>query len=283
MKDFQKQLLPILEDRFRGNSSEVKRHLKEASTPAAQTLITYIRQWGFQSRNIALGRLLETDRWNDDGELVLERNFKGKAYPMRIPLAMAWDWFVYGDQKTEFIPNYSFADSVKKIPANAKETWLEQIQKLFYDINHRSIEEFKIIVFGRTVKSYSLGNPYTYIWYNTQVKEFIAAQTAINEFVMGRKGWEYIQTENLQNPNHKTEMSKVLQDILAKADERVEPAQKQWNESERKMYIRQEATQARNDIKTLTSFFKKYGVTEPSALKMLANIINDVESQALNA
>ncbi len=281
---FQKQLLPILEKRFRDNESEVNRHLKEASTPAAQTLITVIRQWEFASRNIALARLLSCDQWTDKGTMVLERDCKGKPYPLKVPLAMAWDWYVYGDLHEQVVPDYGFAGRIKNIPANVTKDWAEQIKELFHDINRMSLATFKTIILGKCVKSYGVSNPHAFTWWDRQVSEFKDAQKAIDAFVVTRKGWEYLTTENLQNPKHAEEISKVLTDILARADELVEPSQKAIEKRDRELYIRQDATRARNDIKTLTSFFKKYGIDNKSAARALAQlsrVINDAESQTL--
>lgn len=275
-KTFQEQLLPILEERFRNSASEVKRHLKEASTPAAQTLIKYIRQWEFKSRNVALARLIECDRWNDKGELVLERNFKGKEYSCKMPLAMAWECYVYGDQRTQVVPMYSFANHVKKIPANITKDWAEEVKGLFNDINRMTVGAFKIIDLGKCVKSYGVGNPYTFSEWDRHVSDFKEAQVAIDIFVVPRKGWEYLTTSNLQNPEHGEAMSKILEDILAKADEMVEPSVKAIREQDRKMYIRQDATHARNNVKKLRAFFKKYGPADSCTLAGGANILDSI-------
>jgi hypothetical protein len=48
------------------------------------------------------------------------------------------------------------------------------------------------------------------------------------------------------------------------------------------MYARQDATRARNDIRTLTTFFKKYTKAVPAELASLGQLINDAESVFLN-
>lgn len=284
MKTFQQQLLPILTDRFRGHEGDIKRHLDEASTPAAQTLITYIRQWEFGSRNIALGRLIECERWNDKGELVLERDFKGKSYTTKnVPLAMAWERYVYGDQRQQYIPMYSFASSMKRIPKHIEESWAEEIKGLFYDVNHMSVTAFKIISLGKCVKALGVGNPHTFAQWSREVREFKDAQKAIDDFVVTREDWKHLTTESLQNPKHREEMSKVLEDILAKADSAVEPSMKAIREQDRRLYIRQDATHARNDVKSLGKFFKKYSQPEVNALTLIGGMVDDVEAQTLSA
>lgn len=281
-KTFEQQLLPILKERFRNDESDVKRHLKEASTPAAQTLIKYMRQWEYKSRNIALSRLIECRRWNDKGEFVLERDFKGKEYPTKVPLWMAWEWYVYGDQRQEVMPSFTF-DYVKQLPDNMTEDWQEEVKGLFRDINRRPLSEFKLIAIGKAVKSLGANNPYAVAQWERNVNDFKKAQEAINAYVKDRKGWDYLTTENLQNPKHSKEMSKVLGDILAKADEIKEPAYKAIREQDRKMHIRQDATGARNDIKTLKGFFQKYSEPVPNALILVEGIVGDVESRNVGA
>jgi len=282
-KTFREQMAIVIAERYRNDTQMAKRYLKEATTHAAETLITYIRQWPEQhkSRNQALGRLLERQRWNDQGELVLDTNHRGRAYPAKLPLAMAYEWYQFGDQNKQFYPMYSFADGVNSIPANAKKDWMEEIQGLFMDINRMSLGAFKAICLGKWVKSYGTSNPHTFSNWEREVSEFTKAQEAINRFVATRNGWEYISTENMQNPTHKAEMSKVIMDILAKADEAVEPAVKAIREQDRQMYIRQDATRARNNVKYLRDFFKKYAQPNPNALELVAGIINDVEAQTL--
>lgn len=278
-KSFEDQLLPILKARFRDNDDEVKRHLKEASTPAAQTLIQYIRQWEFGSRNIALERLIDCNRWNDKGELVLERDFKGKPYPPKVPLAMAWDWYVYGDQREQVIPGYSFAGNVKKIPDNITNDWQVEVKGLFIDINRMPLNTFKIVALGSCVRQFGAQNPYTFTYWDRQSSEFKAAQEAINAFVVTRKdeGWKHLTTTNLQDPKSGKEMSKIISDILARADELVEPSIKAISEANKKMYARQDATRARNDIKTLKGFFKKYGSEPTDALEIVRERIDGIE------
>lgn len=290
-KSFKDQLRPILEERFKNSpiEGEVDRQLELATTPSAETLITYIRQWKFQSGQIALGRLLECDRWNKKGELVLEKNFKGKPYPFQLPLAIAWDWYMYGYQGSLYIPNYSFPNCLKRIPDNMTDDWANEIKDLFGEITRTPIGDVKLIILGQCVKSYKATNPHCITWWNRQVEEFIAAQKAVDEFVKNRKGWEHLTVENSQNPKHKLEMSKVLTDILVKADELVEPAIARIKESDRKLYARQDATYARNNIKTLRGFFKKYGNEDATKLAGGADLldtlglaIDAVESNALN-
>ena len=132
------------------------------------------------------------------------------------------------------------------------------------------------------MKSLGSTNPHAIAQWEREVSEFKAVQEAINAFVVTRKGWEYLTTDNLQDFKHKVEMSKVLTDILANADAVVEPAFKAIKEQFRRDKIRQDATYARNSIKELKGFFQKYATPIPNALTLLSGIINDVESQTLN-
>lgn len=282
-KSFREQMIVVLNERYPDPSGEeMKRYLAESTTPTAETLITYIRQWPEQqsSRNQALGRLLECDRWNDRGELTLEANHKGKPYPARLPLAMAYEWYQFGDQRRQFFPAYNFPSALKRIPANATEDWVEEIKGLFNDINRASVSAIKIISLGRCVKMLGVGNPHAYAQWNRQISEWTDAQNAINEFVIAREGWKHLTTENLQNPKHKAAMSTILEDILAKADEIVEPSVNAILEQDRRLSIRQDATGARNKVKGLQGFFKSYG-HEITSLEFLSGMINDVEAHNL--
>lgn len=259
-----------------------KRKLKEATTPAAETLITYIRQWNFGSCNIALGRLLECDRWQKDGTLALERDFKGKPYPCKLPLSFAYERYMYGDQRRQYYPN-SLASRIKLIPANITPDWAEHLQGMFFDMQRVSLKEFKLIALGKWVKSYGGSNPHAIAGWDRYVSEWKETQAAIDAFVVGKgKGWGHLTTENLQKPAGKVEMSKVLCDILANADAVVEPAFKALQEQARRDRIRQDATMARNDIKGLKGFCQKYGVALPPELEALGKLINDTESQTLS-
>lgn len=277
----------VIKERWRSTDDKyLKSKLDEATTPAAETLITYIRQWPdqYKSRNQALGRLLECDRWNDKGELVLECDFKGRPYPMELPLDMAYEAYQFGDQRQTFFPMYSFPDGVKRIPENVTEDWADEIKGLFHDINKLTLSAVKIISLGKQVKCYGVNNPHAFAHWDRIVSEWKDAQAAIDAFAATRKGWEYLTIANIQNPKHSEEMSKVITELLAKADEIVEPSVKAIREQDRKMYIGQDATVARNDVKTLRAFFKKYGAVESASevLETLSNKINNVESVALN-
>ena len=69
--------------------------------------------------------------------------------------------------------------------------------------------------------------------------------------------------------------------ILAKADAQVEPAFKLIKESDRKLYIRQDATRAHNKLATVETFFKKYGVTVPDLLTQLSTFIDTIEADLI--
>ncbi len=286
MKSFQEQLWPVIQERHRSDDeASQKRHLKEASTPAAETLMTYIRQWNSGSYNIALGRLLECDRWQKDGTLALECDHKGKPYPVKLPLSFAYERYMYGDQQKQYYPN-SLAYHIKDIPANITPDWAEHVQSLFYDIQKVPLREFKLIALGKWVKCYGASNPHSIAGWDRDISEWKDTQAQIDAFVRGKgKGWEHLTTEHLQRPSAKVEMSKVLCDILANADAIVEPAFKALKEQARRDRIRQEATYARNNVKELKGFFQKYGlgVSAFNALTDLGKVINDTESQTLSA
>jgi len=285
-KSFREQMAAVIEKRYKNDSADSKkRYLAEATTPAAETLIINIRQWPslYSSRNQALGHLIESHRWNDKGELVLERNFKGRAYPMELPLHMAYERYRFGDLRHTYFPSFSFSGALKVIPSQIAKDWEAEVKELFQDINGISISAVKIIALGKAVKSLGVGNPYTYVEMDRHVTDWKNAQTAIDAFAMNRKGWEYLTVASLQDPKPKQEMSKVLEDILAKADEVVEPSFKAIREQNRRLYIRQDATGARNHIKSLTGFFKKYGQTDLSGLTPVTELINSLEKQCLDA
>lgn len=283
-KTFREQMLAVIQDRYK-EPDQVKRYLAEVNNPAAETLITYIRQWPslHKSRNQALTRLLECDRWNDKGELVLERNHKGKVYPNRLPLDIAYDWYRYGDQTKQVFPMYSFPKAVDRIPKKIQKDWEAEIKELFADINTMSVNAFKLVALGTWVKRYGLTNPHAMAGWDRNVSEFQDAQKAIDAFVVTRKGWEHYRTENMQNPSHKEGLSKVLQDILVKAGEAVEPAIKAITEQDRRMNIRQDAHRAKSQVKSLSKFFASYKQPVPNALELLEGIISDVENQTLTS
>ncbi len=284
-KTFREQMKAVIAERHSSDDAESqKRHLDEATTPAAETLITYIRQWNYGSRNIALGRLLETNRWTDKGTLALEADHRGKQYPVKLPMSFAYERYMYGDQQRQYYPN-SLAGHIKDIPANVMQDWAEEIQGLFYDINKVSLKEFKLIALGKWVKSYGASNPHAIAGWDRDVSEWKETQAAINAFVVTKgKGWAHLTTENLQKPAAKVEMSKVLTDILANADAIVEPAFAAIRKQFRRDRIREDATHARNDIKGLKGFFQKYGVSIDRfshILTLLGGIVDDTESQVL--
>jgi hypothetical protein len=219
------------------------------------------------------------DRWADDGRLVLERDFKGKDYPNRLPLELAYDWYRYGDQRKQFWPMYNFPDGVKRIPDNVTPDWVKQIQGLFFDMGRTPLSAVKIVCLGQEVKSLGVHNAHTFAAYDRMVNEWIAAQKAIDEFCANREGWKHLTSANLQNPEHGKEMSKVLDDILAKADEMVGPSYNAIREQDRRMYARQDATYARNNVKSLGGFFEKYSEPVPECLTLVGGIIDDIESR----
>jgi hypothetical protein len=279
MKSFRKQMTKVISERYRSDGAESQKHyLDEATTHSAETLITYIRQWPTPSRNQVLARLMECRRWNDKGQIVLECDFKGKPYPCKLPLKLAYEAYQFGDQRNQVWPMYNFPEAIKHIPANVTEDWLEEIKHLFYDINKLSVKAAKLINLGQQIKLLGLNNPYTFAGWNRQIEEFIGAQKAIDEYVAGKKDLEYLSTKNLQNPKHGQEMSKILEDILAKADETVEPSFKCIREQDRRLHVRQDATYARNNVKSVAGFFKKYEAEQPDLISSLGNMINFVET-----
>lgn len=283
-KSFRELLVPVIEERYRNDVESQKRHLKEASTKAAETLITSIRQWPgqYSSRNQALGRFLESDRWNKDGDIVLEKDIKGRPYPLRLPLSLAYEVYIYGDQRKQYYPSFSFPSGLKRIPSNLAEDWVEEIQGLFNDINRMPLKAFKLICLGKWVKSYGTNNPYAIVNWERECNDFEKAQKAIDEFVANRDGWTHLTVDNLQNPKHNVELSKVLTDILANADAIVEPAGKAIREQDRQMNIRQDATQARNSVKRIKEFFISYG-TRVDCLDLVDSNINQTETKCLTS
>jgi hypothetical protein len=280
MKSFRDQIIAVMKQR---NTGEVRtKDVDECSTSAAQTLMTYIRQWNFASRNTALGRLLECDRWTKEGTLSLETNWKtGKPYPCKLSLDIGYQRYRYGDQTAQWFPNMA-ANRIKLIPDNVTEDWAAELKEMFADINRMPLNDFKLISLGKAVKSIGGSNPHAIAQWEREVSEFKAVQAAIDAFVVTRKGWEYLTTANMQNPKHGQEMSKVLCDILAKADAAKEPAFKALKEQHRRDNIRRDATYARNNVKELKGFFQKYATLEPAAISLLSGIIDDVESHTLN-
>jgi hypothetical protein len=272
----------VIRERFKNDDEEhIQEKLNDSTTPAAETLITYIRQWPMPSRNQALARLLEVDRWNDKGQLMLEVDFKGKTYPPKAPLMLAWESYMYGDQSKQFFPMYSFPNAVKRIPENVTEDWAAEIKELFYDMSRVSFKAVRMIALGKMVKQYGISNPHTYVTWQRMVQEWEDAQKAVDAFVVTRKGWEHLTSVNIQNPKHSAKMSKVFEDILAKADEIIEPSHKAIKEQDRRLYIRQDATGARNHVKSLGKFLKKYGASNEVALHHLNDIINILEGETL--
>ena len=281
-KTFREQLEVIFRERYRSEGEErIQKRLTEVDNPAARTLITYIQQWPMPSRNQALGRLLEVQRWNDSGELVLEVDFKGKTYPPKAPLELAYESYQYGDQRKQYFPMYSFPSALKCIPDNVTEHWEKEIKGMFHDMSFMSLKAIKIIALGKWVKMLGIGNPHTYAGWQRQVSEWEEAQKAIDAFVVNRKGWEYLTSENIQKPIHREEMSKVLEEILFKADEVVEPSFAAIKEQDRRLYIGQDATHARNNVKSLMKFFKKYGEKEDNIFIIIGELIDQTERNNL--
>lgn len=279
MKSFREQLAVVMKERDKMVS---QRDINECSTPAAQTLITYIRQWEFGSRNIALTQLLECDRWSKDGTLVMEKDFKGKAYPFRMSLMQGYEAYRYGDQREQFWPSYSFVRGIKNIPNNLTEDWAKELQGLFFDMGRLSIKAIKLICLGKCVKSYGVGNPYCYATWQREVGEWEEAQKAVDEFVTAKgRGWTHLTSKHLQDPNSHKGFAEEITKILANADAIVEPSIKAIQEADKKMYIRQDATRARNDVKTIKGFFQKYGQPTCEALNVVGEAINLTESEAL--
>jgi hypothetical protein len=147
-----------------------------------------------------------------------------------------------------------------------------------------TLQDFKLIALGKWIKSYSSSNPHAIAGWDRDVSEWKSTQAAINAFAAARgKGWEHLNSDHVQAPIHKKEMSDVLSDILAGADAIKEPAFKAIKEQARRDRIRQDATYARNSIKELKGFFQKYGVEIPNAIGLLGGIIDDVEKQVLTS
>lgn len=283
-KSFREQMEVVINERHSSDDAKYKKQkLDKATTPAAETLITYIRQWNFGSRNIALGRLLECDRWTNEGTLTLERNHKGKPYPVKLPLSFAYERYMYGDQKRQYFPMYSFVRGVNNIPANLTDDWAAELKGMFFDLCRVPLNDVKLIALGKWVKSLGANNPHAIAGWERNVTEWQDAIKAINAYVKDRDGWQHLDSTNLQKPESKREMSKVLDDILANADAVKEPAFKALKEQSRRDRIRQDATHARNSIKELKGFFQKYGVDIPNAAILLGGIVDDVESQCLTS
>jgi hypothetical protein len=211
----------------------------------------------------------------------LERDFKGKDYPFELPLEEAWERYCYGDQQQQYFPN-SLASRIKAIPENVTEDWAKEIKDLFNDMGKMPFAAVKIIALGKNAKTYGVGNPHGFANWDRMLSEWKETIEEIDKFVVTRKGWEHLTSENLQNPKHREGMSKVLSDILANADAIVEPSFKAIREQSRRDRIREDATHARNEIKELKGFFQKYATPVPNALELVGKIINDVESQTLN-
>lgn len=273
MKSFREQLQSVMQKRDKEIDPQ---KFKEATTPAAQTLITYIRQWNFGSRDIALGRLLECDRWTDKGTLELECGHKGKPYPLKLPLSLAYERYMYGDQTYQFFPSYRFVAGIKNIPDNLTDDWAAELKGMFFDMGRLTVDDVKLISLGKWVKSLGSNNPHAIAGWNRNVTEWQDAQKAIDNYCLGRKDWENLRSANLQDPLHKQEMSKVLSDILTNADAIVEPAFKALKEQEKRDRIRQEATFARNNVKDLKAFFQKYNIAS-SILDVIVNLISNTE------
>lgn len=284
-KTFRDQIETILLERATGFPKKVsKRDLDESTTPAAQSLITYIRQWPtlYSCRNDALLHLLESRDWDKNGGMLPGKDYKGKPYPLRLSLELGFERYRYGDQKKSAFPSFSFPSCLKSIPAKIEPSWEVEIQDLFRDINKAPLSAVKIIALGRCVKSLGIGNPHTYAQWDRWVSEWKDAQVAIDAFVVNRKGWENLTTKHLQDPKPRAGFAKELEDILARADAVVEPSFTAIREQDRRLHIRQDATGARNDIKGLKGFFKKYATPIPNAIELLSGIIDDVEAQTLN-
>jgi hypothetical protein len=224
---------------------------------------------------------LECRRWNDKGEIVLETDFKGKQYPIRAPLSLAYESYQYGDQRKQFFPSYSFASAVANIPANITKDWEEEIKGLFCDMGKMPLSAVKSICLGKWIKMLGVNNPHAYAGWEREVSDWQAAQKAIDAFVVARKGWEYLVSTNLQDPKHKREMSNVLEDILAKADAVVAPSMDAIREQDRRLNIRRDATSARNDVTSLKTFFSKYGQPPVTAMTVISNLIDGVEKTTL--
>lgn len=280
-KTFREQLAVVISKRY--PRENIDRYLDESSTPAAETVINYIRQWPSQysSKNKAVCRLIECQRLNDKGEFVLEKNFKGHPYPFDQSLKFAWNAFWFGDLQLNVWPMYNFASSIKHIPDNIPADVAELIKDLFLHINKTPLKEAKLIRLGKDVAQYGANNPHTIVNWERVMSEFEKAQKAIDEFVVNRQGWEYLTTENLQNPKHAEEMSKVLCDILAKADEAIEPAFKACADRDRYHHVRQDATRARNYVKHLAEFFQTYEQMDVSSLESIKELIDASETRIL--
>ncbi len=276
MKTFREQIAKILLER---NNEIADDKLNEATTQAAETLMTYIQQWNAESRNHALCNMLERRQWQD-GKLILDCNFNGKQYPKELPLKIAYERYQYGYQRHQVFPTFSFPDAVKRIPDNLKEDWAEEIKGLFSDINRHSISEIKIISLGKNVKSLGIGNPHTYVHWESQVSYYEQAQNAINSFVENREGWQYLTTANLQDKTRSKEVSKVIEDILASADAAIKPSCEAVKEQDRRLRIRQDATRARNNVIYLQEFFAKYDESS-DCLNAVSDHINETETKSL--
>lgn len=279
MKSFREQIAFIMNNYAGGG--KFASEIDECATPAAQTLMGHIRRWPLPTGPQAVAAFLTRKNWDKNGNLVDDTDHKGKPYPFRVPLAIAYESYKYGYQKKPYFPSWDFPSAVKSIPENVSPDWAEEIKDLFSSINRMSVHDFKIIALGKQVHGYGSTNPHTFSSWERMTDEFIAAQKAINEFVLTRKGWIHLTTDNLQNPKHKIEMSKVLGDILAKADENVEPARKAIAEQDRRLEIRQDATRARNDVKRILEFFQSYEIDNKDLIDSLKSAITSAEQKVL--
>ena len=61
----------------------------------------------------------------------------------------------------------------------------------------------------------------------------------------------------------------------------VEPAIEAIKEQDRRLYIRQDATYARNNVSSLNKFFTKYGANHFGLIKWVGGAIDVVETESL--
>jgi len=238
--------------------------LDEMTTPAAEACIKKIRQWPGQypSANSVVQFLLEHNRW--DGNVLKDDDCNDidyrtkKPYPYRLPLAMACDRFMYGDQRRFPHPYFAFADKIKFIPDSVTDDWKKLIRSLFWDYTRRTEVEVKILCLGLCVVSSSFSNPHAIARYETMVGEWKDIRTAIDAYCEGREGWNHLTTKSQHEPKRKSEFSNFLEGILMEADRRVAPSYAALKNQERRLKIGNETSRAINNLQEVEGFFQEY-------------------------